>query len=199
MAIQYRKKQIESSLSAEQPYSKSNVTSINKQYREYVRRKRFYEKQAKISRLKQRFSNVEYSQRFGGKVSSFIDLLAQVRRRQKLYAQEIGVGGTRSAFVSLRGQYGKKGRPPGPSGRYYIPGVGPVGVYEFRRYLSSQITQRKIAFQRNASMSPLALARERAIQMQQQSPENQIIPDTRGSVPLRSLHKEADDYANLFP
>ena len=42
------------------------------------------------------------------------------------------------------GQSGAKkgrrvGRPKGPSGKYAIPGVGPVGVYEFRRWKRQQL------------------------------------------------------------
>lgn len=33
---------------------------------------------------------------------------------------------------------GRRGRPAGPSGRYFIPGVGPVGVYQYRAWLANQ-------------------------------------------------------------
>lgn len=33
---------------------------------------------------------------------------------------------------------GKKGRPEGPSGKYFIPGVGAVGVYQYRTWLRQQ-------------------------------------------------------------
>lgn len=80
------------------------------------------------------------------------------RRLKKTYQirgeRKLGVGTRRlvSALLPVEQErrslsYGKDkyqpkrrvGRPRGPSGRYYVPGVGPVGVYEWRRWYRNQL------------------------------------------------------------
>lgn len=38
----------------------------------------------------------------------------------------------------LKGESGGRGRPAGPSGKYIIPGIGPVGVFQYRAWLTQQ-------------------------------------------------------------
>lgn len=115
------------------------------------------------------------------------------------FSSFLGFGGTtQRQRVSLG-----RGRPSGPSGKYVIPGVGPVGVYEYRMWLRQQLRERRMALQRQNQLSPaqkaalMSLAeRQRARAM---NPENRVIPDTDGSVPTKSIHQEIDDYANEIP
>ncbi len=64
------------------------------------------------------------------------------RGRQRVpsrVAQAIAqAGGSRIPGSSGNKGYGSRGRPRGPSGRYIIPGVGAVGVYEWRKWYRKQ-------------------------------------------------------------
>ena len=52
-----------------------------------------------------------------------------------------------------------KGRPSGPSGRYFIPGKGPVGVYEWRKWAAQERMLRQMQqAQQMARMPPQARA-----------------------------------------
>jgi hypothetical protein len=122
------------------------------------------------------------------------------RKKQLVYAQGI----RRPLIGSGNKKYGGgRGRPKGPSGKYYIPGQGAVGVYEYRMWLRSTLRNKRQELQRNMTMSPeqrQALAELQARQRNSQAnPENRVIVDTQGRVPLRTIHQEADDYANLIP
>jgi hypothetical protein len=71
-------------------------------------------------------------------------------KKKKRKSQNKLTRGIRKAFRgSFKGskrrsvKRSRAGRPKGPSGRYYIPERGFVGVYEYRRWL-----QRKMAIQR---------------------------------------------------
>jgi hypothetical protein len=67
------------------------------------------------------------------------------------------------------GRYGsfKAGRPKGSSGRYFIPGVGPVGVYQYRDWM-----KRQRAYDR-------AQRQQRMISPQQQLQQERYYPPQR--------------------
>lgn len=50
---------------------------------------------------------------------------------------------------------GKKGRPEGPSGKYFIPGVGAVGVYQYRTWLRQQRRIKRLEMRENPSMQSM--------------------------------------------
>lgn len=112
------------------------------------------------------------------------------RDKRKEIGREVGSG------IKKKG----RGRPAGSyDQRYRAYG----GVYGYRKILTAQLRQQRLQSLRDAAVTPqqqniLAQieARQRA---QQTSPENQLIPDTRGQVPMKSIHQEADEYANIFP
>jgi len=187
-------------LLAREQYPISNSSGMTKEQKLKLLKAKyeFYGEQAKNERIRQRVKRAEYKQSVAGRAGGFLNAFANMRANQQAYGRQFRNNNTLIP-QSFRSRYGTRGRPAGPSGKYYIPGIGPVGVYEFRKYLSSVLAKRKLESQQQMQMSPLAIARARALQAQQQNPENKTIPDTRGSVPLRSIHQEIDDYANLFP
>lgn len=77
--------------------------------------------------------------------------------------------GSGQRYSSSRG----KGRPSGTV-KYYIPGVGPVGVFEYRKYLSRQRMLQRIAGQEQpqATMSPQDQQRIQQAQQYQQTTQN---------------------------
>ena len=58
-----------------------------------------------------------------------------------------GTIGYRLPIKSQSKKQGYRGRPRGPSGRYFIPGVGSVGVYQFRKWASQQKLARRMAYE----------------------------------------------------
>lgn len=130
--------------------------------------------------------------------------ITNFRRRQAIAARDLQrplIGQGRGKKVG-----GGRGRPRGPSGRYVIPGVGPVGVYEYRLWLRSQLRNKRMAIQQQVERNRLspgqiqALAAYQARQNQTyDDPENKVIPDTRGNIPMRSIHEEIDAFASDLP
>lgn len=105
--------------------------------------------------------------------------------KQSLRSQKKFSGGVISAIraftpqgtlpvASKKAGTGKKGRPQGPSGRYFIPGVGPVGVYEYRTWLRQQ--KRISRINARAEGNPLP-ARRYAQEESMQSPAVQVQPN----------------------
>lgn len=100
---------------------------------------------------------------------------------------------------SIRTQ-GKRGRPKASYDKRY---AAYGGVHGYRRQLTLRLQQQRLENYRRLAVNPQQQAilsqieaRERA---RQTSPENQIIPDTNGRVPLRSINDEINDAANLVP
>jgi len=98
-------------------------------------------------------------------------------------------------FVS--GGQGGRGRPQGASGRYVIPGVGVVGVYEWRRYVAQQLRLKRQAFSKDNNSICSSTATTSSISSFSSSMEARTYPDTNGKVSLTSLQKEIDDATNI--
>lgn len=99
-----------------------------------------------------------------------------------------------------RGNSGGRGRPSGSyDPRYAAYG----GVYGFRKVQAQQLREARLQAIRNATINPQQQAILARAEAQRRAaltnPENQIIPDTSGKVPLRSIHQEIEDAANIFP
>ena len=65
------------------------------------------------------------------------------REQRKLTGQTLKLAGLLTPAGTISRPSGKtgtgsRGRPKGASGKYYIPGVGAVGVYQYRAYLRKQ-------------------------------------------------------------
>lgn len=142
-----------------------------------------------------KINQYQYSQSRSGKVGGFFSSIFRAGK----------VGVSRSLYpsspTSRISKYGRRGRPRGPSGRYYIPGVGAVGVYEYRMWLRSQLREKRAQIQRNMTLSPeqqQALAELQARrQASIEAPENRTIPDTTGRFSFSSYNQEVDDAANM--
>lgn len=111
--------------------------------------------------------------------------VANTRAQMLNYGQQLKrpmVGGTSK---------GKKGRPAGASGKYVIPGYGPVGVYEYRKWFNAQMRIKKAE----------AFARLREAQTQARQSGQSPSPYPTGPVPARpeTYHQEIDRIANEFP
>lgn len=86
------------------------------------------------------------AERFAKVKSNVLDVARDVRSIPSglsSYGAGKGGQGQRFALAGARtrsGRYsaGRAGRPKGPSGRYIIPGVGPVGVYQYRDWMKRQ-------------------------------------------------------------
>jgi len=135
-------------------------------------------------------------------IGGFISGLARAKRERMIYARDV-----RKSIIgsgqSLRGRYGRRGRPTGPSGKYYIPGYGPVGVYEYRMWLRQSLRQKNANLQQQMTLDPeqrnaLAIlrARQRARYV---DPENKVIPDTTGKFNLKDYQDEIDESSNIVP
>jgi hypothetical protein len=86
----------------------------------------------------------------------------------------------------VKGKRGK-GRPKGPSGKYYIPGVGPVGVYEWRRWYARKLaTDRMRQAQRQAGLPPSKIYQPRE---QYTAPPRRVVQEqVRATVSDNILH-----------
>lgn len=120
--------------------------------------------------------------------------LAKTRQRQVAYGRDV-----RRPLVGSGVRKQGRGRPRGASGKYIIPGVGAVGVYEYRQYLRQKFALERLRAQGQGQQAIVMQARERAMQKYDEQPEQRTVPDTKGSFNLKTIHKEAEDYANLFP
>ncbi|MFI5405062.1 MAG: hypothetical protein ACHQ1D_00970 [Nitrososphaerales archaeon] len=87
--------------------------------------------------------------RFGGRVISGVRLLTPA--------------GTVPAPNRKTGT-GKRGRPSGPSGRYFIPGVGAVGVYQYRAWLRQQKRVKRLEARSSPSSAVAAGSNTPAVQ-----------------------------------
>lgn len=114
-----------------------------------------------------------------------------------------GGGDISQVFGSTRRSVGHRGRPTGASGKYILPDGTPVGVYEYRKFMAHERYLERINAERNAQLTPEQQQALRDLQLRRNAerinPEQQIIPDTTGIIPLNHLHKEAEDAANLVP
>lgn len=143
-----------------------------------------------------RYAGSGLSNLFGGITSGFV----KERKRHLIYGRDIKRPLIGSGIKKVGGG---RGRPAGPSGKYVIPGVGPVGVYEYRMWLRQKLRERKAALYQQTHLSPeqrqalISVSQRQREQMQ--NPENKTIPDTSGNVPAKNIHQEIDDYANMFP
>jgi hypothetical protein len=92
-----------------------------------------------------------------------------------------------------------RGRPRGTYNPLYAK-YG--GVYGWRKAQAQQLRERRMALQRNMTLSPAQQESLRQMQERQNAsqanPENRAIPDTAGTVPLRGLHAEAEEAARAF-
>jgi len=129
------------------------------------------------------------------RVGGFLGGFAQQRRTQLLVAKQI-----RRPLVSSGIKTGKRGRPSGS----YDPRYAKFGgVYGYRKVLNAQLRAQRLQNVRATAITPqqetiLDQYQRNQVAMQT-APENQTIPDTTGKINLRSIHQEADDFANLFP
>ena len=143
----------------------------------------------------------QIAQRSNTTVSNFFSGFAKARRQQVAYARAIRrpIISTGKNKGAARVKFGR-GRPAGPSGRYVIPGVGPVGVYEYRKWFNAQLQMQKLQARQQAVAN---MQRYRDYNRQalaaQTPPERRTIPDTQGNVATRSIHQEIDDAANALP
>lgn len=94
----------------------------------------------RFARLKQEIQGKGNVGRFSQNVQSRVEGVA---RGFSQYGTGKSGGGQSYALAGARTKQGrysayKVGRPKGPSGRYIIPGVGPVGVYQYRDWMKRQ-------------------------------------------------------------
>lgn len=74
---------------------------------------------------------------------------------------------------------GKRGRPEGPSGKYFIPGRGNVGVFEYRSWLRSQKRLARLKAQGNYEQGkPQSSPVQQARQVQQTQEMQEPMQDT---------------------
>lgn len=159
---------------------------------------------AKKPKFVKRFKNRPTVKTIGGIFSSINQgasnlgkTVVKSRRRNIIYNRNLGrplVG----SGIKKQG----RGRPRGTV-KYYIPGQGPVGVYEYRIYLRSQLRAKRMEIQNRNSLTPEQRYALQQLQQRQQAyqnnPENRTIVDTTGNVPAGDINKEISDAANLVP
>lgn len=130
--------------------------------------------------------------------SGFFDRMSRLRSVARA-PPRVNIRASTSAHRSPGGL--SRGRPAG-SVKYSIPGVGPVGVYEFRKWQSTQNQIAKLNA-RNQSIQNIQAMRSQAQQRmnpQSQYPgEQNTIPNTQGKVSMSNYQKEVEDAANAFP
>lgn len=173
------------------------IPERDKLQREWEERK---EQPKKYSKEKQ------YEQSRTGKVSSkasgFLRGIQRVGRTgvtRSLYERKTTPMTRPYQQTATKKSYTGRGKPRGSFDQRYAQ-FG--GVYGYRKYLSQQrwkerqeILQQSVTNPRQREILRQIQVRE---QMQQQSPEAQIFPDTHGKIPLmKTIHQEIDDYANL--
>jgi hypothetical protein len=91
-----------------------------------------------------------------------------------------------------------RGRPVGTLDKRY---AAYGGVYGYRKYLASQLRIQRMEALRRATVTPqqqqILAQIEARRNYQAQNPENKVIPDTTGAVPMSSIMMEADRYSRL--
>ena len=113
-------------------------------------------------------------------------------------------GGQVAPRVPTAGKRIGRGRagPGRPVGTLYPRYKAYGGVYNFRKAMSHQRALERIQAARSANISPEQqqiinrIAAERNQRMG--NPENRVIPDTGGQVPLRRIMDEIDQAAHIF-
>lgn len=127
--------------------------------------------------------------------SNLLGGFARRRKEQLVYAQNI-----RRPIVGSGIKKQGRGRPRGS----YDPRYAQYGgVYGYRKILNAELRARRIEQARRLAVTPRQQYELNQIEarrrVQQDAPENQVIPDTTGNIPTRSIHQEIDDAANIFP
>jgi hypothetical protein len=119
-------------VSRKEQYEQARSESRDKQYHKALKSEYQRQEQQEIQqRAKAVFAKPKPTQSVA---RQFVEMRKEGIRYGQRLRQPI-VGPLRR---SGRVKYGR-GRPAGPSGRYIIPGVGPVGVYEYRKWFSNQL------------------------------------------------------------
>jgi hypothetical protein len=193
---------------------KAGNTERDKAYKKQLysfRKKQInYEAKGK-ARFFQKYKN--YPTTLTGRTNQFADILLAPNRQKvrALYGQAPlqpyeKRGSNRFGYQKITAgtvtgyQTGVRGRPRGSYDKRY---AAAGGVYNWRKEQAHRRQIEKMQALRAAAINPrqqAVLAQIEARQRQEQmAPENQTIPNTNGRVPLRSLHQEAEDAANLFP
>jgi hypothetical protein len=104
---------------------------------------------------------------------------------------------TKPKLKAYGGKTGKigRGRPRGPSGRYVIPGKGPVGVYQYRRWLQSVKKLRQL---RGQDAYPQPQYQGQRMPMQRGGYVPQQIPQNAPQQ-VQQQQIQAQEYQNPYP
>ena len=150
------------------------------------------------------FQTGGYERTASGKIAGLFKSIPNIRNKISLSSRPgsyMSPNSSASQSYSSRPnriKYGR-GRPSGPSGKYVIPGIGPVGVYEFRKWLNTQRRLKEIQARQEAFSN---IQQARRLNQQQaardQPMESRTIPDTRGKVFMADIQREIDDAANAL-
>lgn len=173
----------------------------SEQEREYLEAQLARQRAAKFSKynaIRKRYGTA-YGERIGRGVNRVLSL--RNARNTRMASGFIGaLGGSFSQGQPQTSQgYGGRGRPQGTV-KYSIPGVGPVGVYEYRRWLRHKFAMERLQQRQQVYANIQQYKEYNNRQLAQAVPQEQrTIPNTGGFVPMGSVHKEADDAANIVP
>lgn len=188
---------------------------LNKeQYKEYVRTRQEPQRIKLLQRIAEAQrqqpiirSQDNYSRTKSGKFGEFIAKGIRMAQpggvTRALYSKQIAptnpYGGSMRRVKTIRGvATGRRGRPRGSLDQRYAQ-YG--GVYGYRKYMAQQMRLQRIEAMKRATINPQQAEVIRRIeqrqQYEQQNPENKIIPDTYGNVPMRRIQQDIDDAVNL--
>lgn len=180
----------ESYTSPRKVLSQEEYKNYKAQQEEFNRRK--YQNKIKVlSKQNQYESNKErYNKTTSGRLGNAISKgLSNRSVTRNLYHNQAPVRLTSHGVRS-----GRKGRPNGTV-KYVNPETGqPIGVYEYRKILTSQLRERRLNAQNNPSPQQSRIIRmiDQREQLRRQNPEGNIIPDTNGSVNINNIFREID-------
>lgn len=121
-------------------YAQEIQSSDDPEYRAYLYRMRQNRlRQNKYQQAKQFYEN---KQGVVQRVGNYLKRNANYQQRSAI-GREFGVRVPKQGYQGKKG-YAGRGRPRGPSGKYYVPGKGAVGVYEFRKFIAQQRLAQKM-------------------------------------------------------
>jgi len=121
--------------------------------------------------------------------------LHKLPRLMKYVVTETGIKmGPKRLLPKTTRRVRPKGRPAGPSGKYFVPGKGPVGVYEWRKWAANEkMLEQMRQAQRYAKMSPQAKAyyaqTGQLPPTQQEQMEQQVQDQVYGQVQQRVMQQ----------
>ena len=138
--------------------------------------------------------------KYGGRA---ITNLANFRKRQLTFNRKLRHSIVGPEYPGYKGKGGGRGRPQGSyDSRYAQYG----GVWGYRKFMRAKIRQQNFALEQQRMNNQLSPAQQNLLRedvMRRNAvlndPEKQIIPDTRGTVRMKSFQDEINDAANLVP